>query len=163
VGNAKSYGPELEVSAKVTDGLTVNFSGAYTQAYISDPKSVPGLPISPGTRINNVPRYTGSLSFDYETMLPGELKGLARISDSYIGPTDDVAYYRETLSPYSLVDGRLGVAKNAWSAFLFGTNLTNKHAAQTIDNTVFAWQQPTITRVSTNQPRTIGLEFMTKF
>ena len=37
------------------------------------------------------------------------------------------------------------------------------HAALTIDNTVFAWQQPTITRVSTNQPRTIGLGFETKF
>jgi len=32
-------------------------------------------------------------------------------------------------------------------------------AALTINNTVFAWQQPTITRVSTNQPRTVGLEF----
>jgi hypothetical protein len=50
-----------------------------------------------------------------------------------------------------------------WTASLFGTNLTNKHAAMTIDNTVFAWQQPTITRVSTNQPRTIGIAFETKF
>jgi hypothetical protein len=36
------------------------------------------------------------------------------------------------------------------------TNLTNKIAVLTINNTVFAWQQPTITRVSTNQPRTLG-------
>ena len=75
----------------------------------------------------------------------------------------DVAYYRETLSPYALVDGRVGVGKNAWSAFLFGTNLTNKRAGQTIDNTIYAWQQPDLTRFTTNQPRTIGLEYMTKF
>jgi hypothetical protein len=36
------------------------------------------------------------------------------------------------------------------------TNLTNKIAVLTINNPVFAWQQPTITRVSTNQPRTLG-------
>ena len=42
-------------------------------------------------------------------------------------------------------------------------SLTNKVAALTIDNTVFAWQQPTITRVSTNQPRTFGVDFTYKF
>jgi len=36
-------------------------------------------------------------------------------------------------------------------------------AALTIDNTIFAWQQPTITRVSTNQPRTLGVDFTYKF
>jgi hypothetical protein len=61
------------------------------------------------------------------------------------------------------MDFRMGVGKEVWTASLFGTNLTNKHAAMTIDNTVFAWQQPTITRVSTNQPRTSGIAFDTKF
>ena len=51
----------------------------------------------------------------------------------------------------------------AWAAYLVGTNLTNKVAALTIDNTTFAWQQPTITRVSTNQPRTIGVDLQYKF
>lgn len=37
---------------------------------------------------------------------------------------------------------RMGVGKESWTASLFGTNLTNEHAALTIDNTVFAWQQP---------------------
>jgi iron complex outermembrane recepter protein len=162
-GDAKSYGPELEVSAKLTDDLTANLSGAYTQAYINAPAQTAGLSIAPGTRINNIPHYTASLSFDYETVIADDYRGIARISDSYVGPMQDVAYYRETLSPYALVDGRVGVGKNAWSAFLFGTNLTNKRAGQTIDNTIYAWQQPDLTRFTTNQPRTIGLEYMTKF
>ena len=62
-----------------------------------------------------------------------------------------------------LLDARAGVSSGPWGAYLYGTNLTNKEAALTIDNTVFAWQQPTITRVSTNQPRTVGLAFETKF
>jgi hypothetical protein len=41
--------------------------------------------------------------------------------------------------------------------------LTNKIAELTINNTNFAWQQPTITRVSTNQPRTVGIDLQYKF
>ena len=86
-----------------------------------------------------------------------------RVAESYVGPVYDTAYYAETLGSYGLMDFRLGVGKERWIASFFGTNLTNKHAGLTIDNTVFAWQQPTITRVSTNQPRTIGIGFETKF
>jgi outer membrane receptor protein involved in Fe transport len=163
VGNAKSYGPELELTAKIIDGLSVDVTGAYTQAYISDPISRAGLPLSAGTRINNIPRYTADVAFNYETALPGDFKLVGRINDSYVGASDDTAYYHETLGGYMLLDARAGVAKNAWSAFFYGNNLNNKHASLTIDNTVFAWQQPTITRVSTNQPRTIGIQLQTKF
>jgi outer membrane receptor protein involved in Fe transport len=163
VGDAKTYGPELEMAAKITDAITADLSAAYTQAYISAPKDIAGLPITPGTRIDNIPKYTVNLAFNYETMLTPDYRFTARVADAYVGPVHDVAYYSENLSPYSLLDFRTGVGKNAWVASLFGTNLTNKHAALTIDNTVFAWQQPTLTRVSTNQPRTIGLAFETKF
>jgi iron complex outermembrane receptor protein len=163
VGDAKTYGPELEMSAKITDAITVDLTAAYTQAYISAPKNTPGLPISPGTRIDNIPKYTGDFAVNYETMLAEDYRLTGRLAEAYVGPVEDVAYYRETLGSYGLMDFRLGLGKNAWVASLFGTNLTNKHAALTIDNTVFAWQQPTITRVSTNQPRTIGLGFETKF
>ncbi len=172
VGDAKSYGPELEMAAKITDELTVDLSGAYTQAYISAPRAIlglsepvgtPGVPVYSGQRITNIPKYTGDLALSYETMLPQTYEFKFRVAESYVGPTQDTAYYRETLGPYGLLDFRMGVGKNAWQASLFGTNMTNKHAALTIDNTVFAWQQPTITRVSTNQPRTIGLGFETKF
>ncbi|HEX4151577.1 MAG TPA: TonB-dependent receptor [Steroidobacteraceae bacterium] len=163
VGDAKTYGPEVEMAARLTDELTVDLAGAYTQAYISAPKDIPGLPITPGERIDNIPKYTGNMAVSYESMLPQNYQFTARLAEAYVGPVSDVAYYRETLGSYGLMDFRMGVGKNAWTASVFGTNLTNKHAALTIDNTVFAWQQPTITRVSTNQPRTIGLGFQTKF
>jgi outer membrane receptor protein involved in Fe transport len=163
VGDAKSYGPELEMAAKLTDALTLDLSGAYTQAYISSPKDTPGLPVTAGTRINNIPRYTGNVALSYESMVTADYKFTARVAESYVGPVVDTAYYSEILGSYGLMDFRLGFGKEPWVMSVFGTNLTNKHAALTIDNTVFAWQQPTITRVSTNQPRTIGIGFMTKF
>ena len=163
VGQAKAYGPELEMAARLTDAITADMSAAYTQSYISEPKDTPGLPISAGTRVTNIPKYTGNVAVTYETILPQEYKFTFRVAESYVGPVEDTAYFREVLGPYGLMDFRMGVGKELWTASLFGTNLTNKHAALTIDNTVFAWQQPTITRVSTNQPRTIGIAFDTKF
>jgi len=163
VGQAKAYGPELEMAAKLTDAITADMSAAYTQSYISEPKDTPGLPISAGTRVTNIPKYTGNVAVTYESALLQDYKFTFRVAESYVGPVEDTAYYREVLGSYGLMDFRMGLGKELWTASLFGTNLTNKHAALTIDNTVFAWQQPTITRVSTNQPRTIGLAFETKF
>jgi outer membrane receptor protein involved in Fe transport len=163
VGQAKAYGPELEMAAKVTDALTAEMSAAYTQSYIYDAKDTPGLPVTNGTRVTNIPKYTGNVSLTYAAELMQDYKMTFRVAESYVGPVEDTAYYRETLGSYGLMDFRFGLGKETWTASLFGTNLTNKHAALTIDNTVFAWQQPTITRVSTNQPRTIGLAFETKF
>jgi len=162
VGDAKTYGPEIEMAAKVTDAITVDLSGAYTQAYISAPNNTPGLPITSGTRVTSIPKYTGNVAVSYESMFQ-DYKMTFRLAESYVGPVFDTAYYAETLGSYGLMDFRMGVGKEVWTASLFGTNLTNKHAGLTIDNTVFAWQQPTITRVSTNQPRTIGIAFETKF
>jgi iron complex outermembrane receptor protein len=163
VGDAKTYGPELEMAAKVTDAITAELSAAYTQAYISSPKDTPGLPIYAGTRVTSIPKYTGNLALSYESMLAQDYRLTFRVAESYVGPVEDTAYYRETLGSYGLMDFRMGVGKEAWKASFFGTNMTNKHAGLTIDNTVFAWQQPTITRVSTNQPRTMGIAFETKF
>jgi len=163
VGQAKAYGPELEMAAKLTDSITAEMSGAYTQSYIYDAKTTPGLPVTDGTRVTNIPKYTGDVAVSYESMLLQDYKFTFRVAESYVGPVQDTAYYRQTLGSYGLMDTRMGLGKNVWTASLFGTNLTNKHAAMTIDNTVFAWQQPTITRVSTNQPRTIGIAFDTKF
>jgi outer membrane receptor protein involved in Fe transport len=163
-GNAKSYGPELEISALLTTGLTFDLSGAYTQAYISDPNAnAISSGITPGTRVLNVPKYTAVAGLNYLTPFSDRLNGMFHLGSSLVGPNEDQAAVRQTLPSYNLVDARMGIASGPWSAALFGTNLTNKVALQTINNTVFAWQTYAITRVSTNQPRTIGVDFQYKF
>jgi iron complex outermembrane recepter protein len=160
-GQAHAYGPEVEFAARISSAWILNLSGATTQADIYSPSVASG--IAPGTRIINVPKYTGTLALDYDHPVYTALRIIGRLAESYVGPTNDIAYYRETLPSHSFLDGRIGISGNAWEAFVVGTNLTNEHAALTIDNTTFAWQQPTITRVSTNQPRTIGLELKYRF
>lgn len=163
-GNAKSYGPELELSAMVVDGLTLDLSGSYTQAFIGEPNaSAQASGISPGTRVLNVPKYTVVAAVNYTTELTSTLTGVFHVASSTTGPSADQAAVRTTLPSYNLIDARAGVSAGNWSASLFGTNLTNKIALQTINNTIFAWQTYAITRVSTNQPRTIGVDVQYKF
>ena len=139
-------------------------SGAYTNAKINDPNAAARRPAStPGIEIINVPEYTVVASLDYHHPINDKLTGMFHLSSALIGPIQDQAYYRETLPSHNIIDLRAGVFERQWGAYFVATNLTNKLAALTIDNTVFAWQQPTITRVSTNQPRTLGIDFTYKF
>src|SRR6202522_4468441 len=154
----------VEISGLITTGLTFDLSGAYTQAYISDPsQNALESGLTPGSRILNVPKYTGVAGLTYTAELSDRLNGMVRLGSSLVGPNVDQAAVRQTLPSYHLIDARAGVASGPWAAYLFGTNLTNKVAEMTINNTVFAWQTYAITRISTNQPRTIGLDFQYKF
>ena len=165
IGQARAYGPELEFTAKLSEGFTFSASGAWTHADLNKPNNNPEYSAfyPTGTRIINVPKYTYALAIDYDQDFGNGLHGHFRLADAYTGEVEDTAYYRQVLPAYSIVDLRAGLSKNVWSAYLYGRNLTDKQVAQTIDNTVFAWQQPTITRVSTNQPRTVGVELNYKF
>ncbi len=163
-GNARAYGPEVETSTRVTEGLYFNLSGAYTKAEINDPTpQAQAAGFYPGIRIINVPKYTVVAAIDYSHRLTEALNGMVRVTSTLTGPIEDQAYFREELPSHNILDIRAGVTGAKWGAYLYGTNLTNKVAALTIDNTVFAWQQPTITRVSTNQPRTYGVDFTYRF
>lgn len=165
-GNAASYGPELEISALLTPELTMTFSGTYTHATLTsvntqltqaDPALVSGL------NILNVPKYTETTSLTYLTPISDSYKFLARVNNSLVGPSTDIAFTYATLPSYNLVDLRFGLVSDKLSGYLFADNLTDKRAALGINTTAFSWQAPALNRVATNQPRTIGIELKYKF
>jgi|GEM_PF-241475 len=166
VGNAESYGPEVEFSAKLTNKLKLNLSGTYTTAKITQavPTGNGETNIASGTPILSVPKYTIMGALDYTTSISDTLLGSFHVSDSMVGPMTDIDFYQNVPVPsHNIVDARAGLLKDKWALYLTGTNLTNKLAALTTNNTTFAWQQPSLARVSTNQPRTIGLDLQYKF
>jgi iron complex outermembrane recepter protein len=163
-GNAKSYGPEVEMSALLVPGLTVDLSGVYNTAVITQPTyAAIQSGIYPGIRVLNVPRYTGSAALNYQPPITDNIEGLLSLSVTTVGSERDQSGYPQILPPYTLVDTRAGIKSGPWGAYLFCTNLTNRVAELSINNTNFAWTTYAITRVSTNQPRTIGLDFRYSF
>jgi iron complex outermembrane recepter protein len=181
-GNGRSFGPELEINAKLTNELTASFSGAYTDAKITHPnaeyliflttqvtepdgvthpcKTTAGCTAP----IMNVAKDTASLSLTYVTNVMDDYKLSARIADVFVGSSYDVAYYfGYKLPSYSLANARVGVAHGDWSADLFVDNLANKVALMTANNTSFQFNIPQVVRYATNQPRTVGVQLNYKF
>jgi iron complex outermembrane recepter protein len=165
-GNAASYGPEIELTALLTPELTMTFSGTYTHATLT---SVNGAvtavdpSLADGLNILNVPKYTETTSLTYTTPVSDSYKFMARVNNSYVGESTDIEYTYATLPAYDLVGLRFGLISNKLSGYLFADNLTNKHAELGINTTGFSWTIPSLERVVTNQPRTIGVDIKYNF
>jgi outer membrane receptor protein involved in Fe transport len=177
-GNGRSFGPEIEINAKLSSEFSVTASGSYTDARLTHPNaaytafltSPGGAQVSPGVPycataagctapILNVPKSMGSVAATYTTEVFGDYKLTGRLSASYVGPTIDEAYlYDIRLGGYTLANARLILARDKWSASLFVDNLTNKVAAISANNTSFQYNIASLVRYSTNQPRTYGTE-----
>jgi len=165
-GTAASYGPEIEINARLSPQWTLTFSGTYTHSTLTsvnptisaaDPALVPGLAIL------NIPKYTETTSLNYTRPAFGDFNFTARLNNSLVGPETDIEYTYAQLPSYDLVGLRFGLANEKMSAYLFADNLTDKRAELGINTTAFAWTIPSVERVVTNQPRTIGIDVNYKF
>jgi hypothetical protein len=88
---------------------------------------------------------------------------MARVNNSYVGESTDIEYTYATLPAYDLIGLRFGLIGDKLSGYLFSDNLTDKHAELGINTTGFSWTIPSLERVVTNQPRTIGVDVQYKF
>lgn len=180
-GDGRSYGPELEISAKLSPQWSVQLNGSYTDAKINHPSSqfvaavltnpVPGgiagcasITSCSSIPILNVPRDEGAVSLVYSVNVFNGHQLTARLADQYVGQAYDQAYaFGLVLPAYNLVNARVGLGTDTWTATLFVDNLTNKIAELTTNNTQFQFNIPQLVRVSTNQPRTVGAQIDYKF
>jgi iron complex outermembrane recepter protein len=180
-GDGRSFGPEIEINAKLSTDWQVMASASYTDAKINHPSpdfvasvltnpvpgGIPGCPSAGNCSsipILNVPKDAASLALVYSTKVLGQHQLTARVADSYVGSGFDQAYqYGIRLPSYNLVNARLGLGTDRWTATLFVDNLTNKVAELTTNNTQFQFNIPQLVRVSTNQPRTFGTEINYRF
>ncbi|HTY49245.1 MAG TPA: TonB-dependent receptor [Steroidobacteraceae bacterium] len=180
-GDGRSYGPELEIDAKLSREWSIQASGSYTDAKINHPTSefvaavltnpvaagIPGCPSATACSsipILNVPRDAASLSLVYSRPVFASYVLTGRVSDAYVGQAYDQAYaFGIPLPAYDLVNARLGLGTDKWTATLFVDNLTDKIAELATNNTQFQFNVPQLVRVSTNQPRTFGAEINYRF
>jgi len=176
-GDGRSYGPEIDLAARIAKNWTVSLSGAWTQADITSPNanyvaslansgySFPSCPIG-GTcssvPILNVPKETGSAAVEYRRPL-GNMTLTARLDGTYTGSSWDEAYSVIQLPGYAIANFRIGLATERWTGALFVTNLTNKVPWVSANNTSFSFNIGPLTRISTMQPMTIGTQWSYHF
>ena len=165
-GTAASYGPELEITAQLLPELTMTFSGTYTHATLTSVNAslqAQNPSFGPGVGLLNVPKYTETTSLTYTKPISDSTKFTARVNNSYVGQSTDIDFAYGTLSSYDLVGLRFGLIGQKLSCFLFADNLTDKRAQLGINTTGFSYTIPSLIRVATNQPRTIGVDMNYKF
>jgi iron complex outermembrane recepter protein len=181
-GDGRSFGPELEINAKLSNEWTASLSAAWTDSKLTHPNASfatylntlvfnpDGVtqPCKAGSActvpIMNVVKDTASLSVTYSTTVMSRYQLTARVADQFVGTSHDVAYYfNYTLPSYNLANARVSLARDNWSANLFVDNLTNKVALMTANNTSFQFNIPQVVRYTTNQPRTVGMQVNYRF
>ena len=163
-GAAESKGFELEVHARVTEGLDLSVGVGHQDAKITESgATIPQL--QPGDRVYQVPDWTGNASLYYTHTLGATLELNAGIDYAYVGDSEsanNTPFTPRVRPSYDLLDARIGVGWDHFDVALVGKNLTDEQA-NFGDNRSIAAETPGRPRLVTNQPRTIGLEFTADF
>lgn len=154
-GSANVYGGELEITARLTDHLTLTNSAGYTHARIV--QSVPGGAFYVGEQVQDVPSWTNSTSLALSAPIANGYQLVARASNVFVGSMTDVSYAINEVPSHNIVNLRLGVNWDRADIALFLNNVGNTRAI--LGNTnALSFNVATFNRVATNQPRTIGLD-----
>jgi outer membrane receptor protein involved in Fe transport len=166
-GTAHVKGVEFEFTAHPIPYLSANFAGSYQDAYLTEGATAAQKALNPtlgvtGDAIPNVPKFQLSIGFNYTRPMIGDWQGVVATDVTYRDAVN--AYFASNtqfnlpLSPYTLVNLRLGVINGPWSVTAFARNLTDKRAEVSAINSS---QDPDA--LLTVRPRTIGLTATRKF
>jgi iron complex outermembrane recepter protein len=160
-GNAATYGPEIEASLRITPELSIEGTFTYTHANLTSVAPNSGFEV--GERLLNIPQYTETTSVVYRTPLTQSSTLTGRLSNSIVGSTLDEAYTFVRLPAYDIINARLELEHGGIIYSAYVNNLTDKRAEISANNTEISGNSPTLTRFSTNQPMTVGLDLRFKF
>jgi iron complex outermembrane recepter protein len=169
-GKARSTGFDFAGSYTPIPGMVLGTNFNYTDAILTTP--VASLNTSSGARLPYIPRWSGTLTAEYNTLLPGaNWHAFAGGAYHYVGPRfSDVE--GATLTPtlllpadvevrsYSSLDLHLGASHGGLRVSLYAKNLTDKNAylAPTFYRySVTPFNTPIDIQAPVLQPRTIGI------
>jgi len=154
-GTGVTKGVEAGLTISPMDGWTLNFTGSYTDAEFTE--DVPGINISDGDTIPNVPEVTLSAGTTYRWPLTDSLGGFVYGGVQYASELSDTLNFATDSDNITQVDLRTGVEADRWSAFLFADNLFDEDGA--VAPYAFGPTGPA-TRL---RPLTIGLQLSARF
>ncbi len=160
-GDAHVYGGEFEVNAIVVHDLEASANLSYSHSTLVS-SNLADSPFNPGTPIQQVPKWTGTLAMSYRHDLKDQLALIARAESTYVGSRTDATFYINNLPSYDLTNVRAGFDGGRWSAVLFINNVADKRAL--LNNiTQDANNLGDYNRVAVSQPRTAGIDLAYKF
>ena len=160
---ARSRGGELEVSANVVEGLTLNAGFGYTDAQIVSGGLATFL--TPGETLPEVAPWTGNFNAQYEQTVAANTGIVYRVDYSYSDHSYSIA--NSELEPrvrpsYELINLRTALRRGTYEYAVFVKNLADAHP-NLGDQISGGAEDPGRPRWDTGPPRTYGVEFRAKF
>jgi iron complex outermembrane receptor protein len=163
VGSAKSEGFELETHARPVSSLDLSAGVGYEHAVITESSAT--SPQQPGSPVYHVPDWTANVSATHTHALTEALGLVSTLTYAYVGHSwsaNNNPFDPRVRSAYSLLDARFALKWDKYQLALVAKNVTNEHA-NLADNAGLGAEVIGRPRIVTNQPRTIGLDFLYKY
>ena len=148
--DADYEGFELELSARVTDNLDLFASYGITDSEITDMED----PSVIGNEAPLVSENTANFGIQYRYPIGDSLQATFRADYRHIGRTWWEPFNITSRDPVDLVDARIGLEGDRWSATLWSRNLTDEEYNQEFSPGGFLFRA---------LPRRYGVEFGYKF
>jgi outer membrane receptor protein involved in Fe transport len=178
--NYRVRGGELQVVARVTEGLTVQSSASYNRSsQVNSPTilnnnpatgnvgkpvlGANGLPIpnvfgQQGSPLGESPEIQANLRLRYEFPI-GEYKAFSQVGGQYYGRSFSTVGTVDNyeMGGWATIDASVGVAKDAWNVQFFAQNLANRDASVYTNSAQFILTEVPL------RPRIAGVQFGYKF
>ncbi|RJG51734.1 TonB-dependent receptor [Sphingobium terrigena] len=168
-GDARIKGFEAELTAKPTEGLTLNASLAhldtkYTKLLAFSPNVLPAFQVRAGNKLSNSPEWTASAGFDYRIPAAGIDGDVVLRGDwSYNSKiyNDDINSVWLTQSGYSIFNAQIAYENSGgnWDLVVWGKNLSDKQYIFSGDANAAAG----FVQGNYSTPRTYGVTFRRRF
>ena len=163
-GTARSQGVEWNVAWLPVRDLSLQWTGAYTDAKLTSDAATIGA--SSGSRLPFAPKWSTAVDGEYKHKLFDNINGFIGATWSYVGSrsTDFASAATPTgqivVSSYSTYDVRIGVDSGRYRLTLYGRNLGDSRG---ITNYSSAAAGAPYSTVSVTQPLSGGLTLSAKF
>jgi len=163
-GTARSQGVEWNFAYLPVRDLTLQWTGAYTDAKLTSDAATIGA--KSGSRLPYAPKWSTALDGEYKHGTFGRFSGFVGATWGYVGSrsTDFSSAVTPTgqfmIGSYSSIDARLGLDSDHYRVTLYGKNLGDSRG---ITNYSSAAAGAPYSTVSVTQPLTFGLSLSAKF
>ena len=153
VGDSTAMGIELEASYAASDYLSFFGNLAYTKTEYGEGASNPAYGDVTGNKIPGTAPFSLSAGVDYKRPVFGDYEGFAGLDVSYDSSMYLDAANKIEIDGRALLNGRIGVNKGPYKAFVFVKNLTDEYYIES------AFLVPSINSIapSFGERRTVGL------
>jgi outer membrane receptor protein involved in Fe transport len=163
-GKAKSQGLEWALGYVPVHGLTLQWTGAYTDATLTTP--APAVHGNTGDSLPYAPKWSTSIDGEYDWAAFADFKYFVGATWSYVGAREtdfgsDVTLTTQVRLPsYNTYAARIGLDNARYRVTLYGKNLSDSRG---ITNYVSQGAPGLNGDVSVIQPRTVGVTLSAKF